>query len=309
VKPRTSLALSGLFYLLVFEPFGVAQGPNPSQLYDLATTHDQAGHSVAAMFWFRAYLLAKPGAPDLSAVSAQISRLDRSARTTEHDLYDKALVEAKSHEDRNGNPLLAVAMRQAGAGYIQSALSQLNDDQDVDLLWMEAAKFSVWLGDLDGARNSLAHVREFAAGVSRYCDESASAHRWDRLSRQQVEDHFLRCSTNVFGPEFPYCAVWHYPFAREAIRAIHDDGIRQDAENFLGSLIVARDCSRISPLQIWIEYARKAPVFDLGPALTPDALRRASFDNPAGAAGVIADFAWSIARSLALFHVLESRLR
>lgn len=271
---------------------------DPSTLYSLGVVHARAGDDVPAMFWLKAYLLAAPNAQNAVQVIQQINASEAAARAKEKQLYAAALMRntGLAYPD---DGIENVADMMAEAGHLDEALQLISSAKFAEKmtvigdLYLSYLDFAAWTGDMNAAREALAHARE--AGIATY-----------RLSTPGSEVAPARLN---MCPSVDYHTV-------EAIEAAMPSLAASAGPN--GQPYYSADKAKewrksavgMTPLQAWIACAETIANYhtDLEAKLNPEALSRASFDDPAREVNLIARYGADIGFSVARFRYLESLL-
>ena len=136
----------------------------PEVLRSLALAHDRAGgRDIPAVIWYRAYLAAAPKAGDVPTVRARIAQLAARVQANAHRLRSEGLNLARSvlpAESDESSASSVVKARLAVSDIAGARLAaQKAGKYSIDYCRMYVAKAQVKLGDLPGARVTVAPMK------------------------------------------------------------------------------------------------------------------------------------------------------
>lgn len=181
----------------------------PSLLFNLGHVHERAGHDLAAMAWYRAYLAAWPGAPDSAEVSR---RLERLRARIEGNVVLIAGQGQKIHDELREKGIrpgtikeyvqlsIRTAVQQGQMEKAETMITGVRDVTDRDEVWTDVAMhLSEWRDDEISARDAASRIKADQKRVEliaklrergrRYADEavridgSAALRDWIDLAR------------------------------------------------------------------------------------------------------------------------------
>lgn len=172
-------------------------------LFDLACAHDRAGHELAALAWFRAYLSAAPDAKDAGPVRERLRRLRAKV---EHDVRLVAAEAARLQDELKAEGLAPRGVRDHVALVVETsarsgdwvaadaAIQALQDVTDRDGVWREVVSaLAVWPDDRVAARQAAGRIadavprRDALDGIAQLETAEAHVHRLAGTTGEWIE--------------------------------------------------------------------------------------------------------------------------
>lgn len=141
-------------------------------LFNLGLAHAKAGHELAAIAWFRAYLQAVSDSGKAEQISKEIISLDVAVEARIRKIIQGAIDAAGQLQDdyKKGQAFVEVAKIQAKTGDIEGALISCKKsaycESNLSWLWSDYGLRQARAGDLKGAQEALAHIEDsYKSGV------------------------------------------------------------------------------------------------------------------------------------------------